>query len=57
MLRWATALFVITVVAALLGFGGITSGAAEVTRILIFVFAPAFIVTVIIGVQRKYQRP
>jgi uncharacterized membrane protein YtjA (UPF0391 family) len=38
MLYWAAVFFVIALIAAVLGFGGIAAGAAGVAKILFFVF-------------------
>lgn len=53
MLRWAAIFFVIAIVAAALGFGGIAAGASEIARILFFVFLIIFVVTLIMGVKRR----
>lgn len=49
MLYWAAVFFVIALVAALFGFGGIAAGAAEIGRILFFVFLVVFAVTFLLG--------
>lgn len=38
MLRWALAFFLVALVAALFGFGGVASGAASVAKLLFFGF-------------------
>jgi len=38
MLRWALIFFVLALVAALFGFGGIAAGAAGIAKILFFAF-------------------
>ena len=38
MLHYAVVFFVIALIAAIFGFGGIAAGAAEIARILFFVF-------------------
>ena len=53
MLRWAVIFFVIALVAAVLGFGGIAAGASEIARILFFIFLVIFLVTLILGMLRK----
>lgn len=53
MLKWAAIFFVIALVAAVFGFGGIAAGAVEIARILFFVFLIVFLVTLIMGVMRK----
>lgn len=49
MLRWAATFFVIAIVAALFGFGGIAAGAASVAKILFFVFIIGFVITLLLG--------
>ena len=53
MLKWAAIFFVIAIVAAVLGFGGIAAGASEIAKILFFVFVVIFLVTLIMGMMRK----
>jgi len=53
MLRWAVIFFVIAIVAAVLGFGGIAAGASEIARILFFIFLLVFVVTLFMGVVRR----
>ena len=38
MLYWAAVFFVIALIAAVFGFGGIAAGAAEIAKILFFIF-------------------
>jgi len=38
MLKWAAIFFVIAIVAAVFGFGGIAAGATEIAKILFFIF-------------------
>lgn len=52
-LKWAAIFFGIAIVAAIFGFGGIAAGAAEIARILFFVFVAIFLVTLIMGMKRK----
>lgn len=53
MLRWAATFFVIAIVAAVFGFGGIAAGAAEIAKILFFVFLAVFVATLIMGMARR----
>ena len=53
MLKWAAIFFVIAIVAAVLGFGGIAAGASEIAKILFFVFLVIFLVTLIMGMMRR----
>jgi len=49
MLYWAAVFFVIAVVAALLGFGGIAVGAAYIAKLLFFLFLVLFVIALIAG--------
>ena len=49
MLRWAAVFFVIAIIAAVFGFGGISSGSAEIARVLFFLFVVVFVVSLIWG--------
>jgi uncharacterized membrane protein YtjA (UPF0391 family) len=52
MLSWAIAFFVIAIIAAVFGFGGVASGAAGIAKILFFLFLIAFVVSLIMGLMR-----
>lgn len=56
MLRWALIFFVLSLVAALFGFGGIAAGAAGIAKILFFVFLAVFVVTLIMHLVRGSAR-
>ena len=43
MLSWSLAFFVVAIIAAVFGFGGIASGAAEIARVCFFFFIVAFL--------------
>jgi uncharacterized membrane protein YtjA (UPF0391 family) len=49
MLRWAIGFLVISIIASIFGFGGIATGAADVAKILFFVFLVVFFVSLIAG--------
>jgi uncharacterized membrane protein YtjA (UPF0391 family)/predicted small secreted protein len=53
MLYYAALFFVIALVAALFGFGGIAAGAVEIAKILFFVFLVLFVVSLIAGLMRR----
>jgi uncharacterized membrane protein YtjA (UPF0391 family) len=52
MLQMAAVFFVIALIAAVFGFGGIAAGAVEIAKILFFVFLIMFIVTLVMGIMR-----
>ena len=53
MLHYAIIFFVIALIAALFGFGGIAAGAVEIGKLLFFVFLIIAAVTFVIGLMRK----
>jgi uncharacterized membrane protein YtjA (UPF0391 family) len=53
MLYYAVIFFLIALVAALFGFGGIAAGAAGIAKILFFVFALLACVSLVAGVFRR----
>jgi uncharacterized membrane protein YtjA (UPF0391 family) len=53
MLNWAIAFFIIAIVAALFGFTGIAAGAAEIAKILFFVFLVLFLDSLVVGLLRR----
>jgi uncharacterized membrane protein YtjA (UPF0391 family) len=53
MLYYAALFFVIAVVAAVFGFGGIASGAVEIAKILFFVFLVLFVGSLVWGLMNR----
>jgi uncharacterized membrane protein YtjA (UPF0391 family) len=53
MLYYAALFFVIGLVAALFGFGGIAAGAVEIAKILFFIFLVLFVVSLVAGLMRR----
>lgn len=53
MLRYAVIFFVIAIVAAVFGFGGIAAGATEIAKVLFFVFVVLFVVSLVAGVIKR----
>ena len=49
MRRWSLAFFIIAVIAALFGFGGIAAGAAAIGKFLFFVFISLFVLALLFG--------
>ncbi len=47
MLTWAIVFFVIAMIAALFGFGGIAVAAMEIAKILFFLFIALFVVCLV----------
>ncbi|MBC8111597.1 MAG: DUF1328 domain-containing protein [Verrucomicrobia bacterium] len=53
MLRWSVTFFIVALIAAIFGFGGIAVGAASIAKVLFFVFLILFIISLISGGFRK----
>lgn len=49
MLGWALTFLIVALIAAVFGFGGIATGAAEIAQILFFVFLVLFVVSLLMG--------
>lgn len=49
MLQWALAFFVLAIIAAIFGFGGIAAGAAGIAKILFYAFLVVFAITLVMG--------
>ena len=53
MLSWAIGFFILALVAAFFGFGGIASGAAGIAKVLLVLFVIAFIVSLVFGLRGR----
>jgi len=53
MLYWGLVFLLVSLVAALFGFGGISMAAADIARILFFVFIVLFILSLIFGLRAR----
>ena len=51
MLKWAAIFLVISIVAAIFGFGGIAEGAADIAKVLFFIFIVLFVLVLIFGAK------
>ena len=49
MLKWSAIFFVIAIIAAIFGFGGIAEGAADIAKVLFFIFLALFLIAIIFG--------
>ena len=57
MLSWALAFFIVAIVAAVFGFGGIAAGAAGIAKFLFVLFLAAFVIALIVGVSSGRKSP
>jgi len=53
MLYWAVVFFVVALIAAALGFGGIAGASAGIAQILFFIFLAFLVISLIAGVLRR----
>ena len=53
MLHYAVVFFVIALIAALFGFGGIAAGAVEIGKILFFVFVVLAVASFLFGLIKR----
>ncbi len=51
MLKWALIFFIIAIVAALFGFGGIAAGAATIAKWLFFIAVAIFLIVLVLGLM------
>ncbi|MCM8539162.1 MAG: DUF1328 domain-containing protein [Lentisphaeraceae bacterium] len=49
MLSWAIGFFLIAIIAAVLGFGGIVGAASGIAQVLFFIFLVLFVLSLIFG--------
>jgi uncharacterized membrane protein YtjA (UPF0391 family) len=53
MLRWALAFFIVALLAAVFGFGGIAAASAGIAKFLFFVFVVLFAISLIMGLTTR----
>jgi uncharacterized membrane protein YtjA (UPF0391 family) len=51
MLKWALIFFIVAIIAALFGFGGIAAGAATIAKWLFFIAIAIFLVFLVMGLM------
>ncbi|MES1200553.1 MAG: DUF1328 domain-containing protein [Pseudomonadota bacterium] len=57
MLGWALIFFVVAIIAAVFGFGGIASASAGIAQLLFFLFLVLFVVSLVTGLMRRGGPP
>lgn len=50
MLKWSLIFFIIAIVAAGFGFTGIAASAAEIAKVLFYIFLVLFLVALVLGI-------
>lgn len=53
MMYWAVVFFVIAIVAAFFGFGGVASDAAGIGKTLFYIALIVFVVSLVLGISRR----
>lgn len=53
MIIWSLTFFIIAIIAGVLGFGGIATGAAAIAKILFFFFVVLFLASLIMHLVRR----
>jgi uncharacterized membrane protein YtjA (UPF0391 family) len=48
-LRWALIFFIVSIAAAIFGFGGLASGAAGIAEVLFYIFIGLFLISLVAG--------
>ena len=51
MLKWALIFFIVSIVAGLFGFTGISAGTAEIAKILFYIVVVGFVIFLILGLM------
>lgn len=57
MLRWAIGFFIIALLAALLGFGGIAGAASNIAVLLFWVFVALFVISLLVSLMTGKRTP
>ena len=55
MLYYALVFFLIAIVAAIFGFGGIAASAVGISKILFFIFLVLFVASAVFGMFRRHR--
>lgn len=55
MLGWALAFFIVALIAAIFGFGGIAAGLATIAKLVFFAFVVLFLVSLVVGLARGHS--
>ena len=53
MLYWSAVFFIIALLSAVFGFGGIAAGAASIAKVLFFLFLVLFVLSLFLGLFRR----
>jgi len=50
LLKWALIFLVISIIAAVFGFGGVAAASADIARVLFYIFVAIFVVLLMLGI-------
>ncbi len=53
MLYWTLVFFIVSIIAAVFGFGGVASASADIAKIMFFIFLVLFVVSLVAGLVRR----
>lgn len=56
MIYYSAAFFIIAIIAAMFGFGGIADGATSIAKVLFFLFLVLFVLSLLTGMFRRGPR-
>lgn len=56
MLRWAVLFFVVSIIAGVMGFGGVASASSSAAQILFYVFLALFVGSLLLGSAKRVDR-
>jgi uncharacterized membrane protein YtjA (UPF0391 family) len=56
MLYWSATFFLIALLSAVLGFGNLAAGAADIAKVLFFLFLVLFVISFIVGMFSRGRR-
>lgn len=57
MLGWAVTFFIVAIIAAIFGFGGIAAGAVSIAKALFFIFLVLFVISLVMHMIRGRTPP
>ena len=57
MLYWSLVFLIVAIIAAVLGFGGISAAAAGIAQVLFWIFLVVFLVSLVLGFAGRRRLP
>ena len=57
MLSWAIGFFIVAIIAALFGFGGLAASAAGIAKVLFYLFLIGFVVSLVLHLRERGRGP